>query len=76
VFSFGILISVMSLILEQIFLANIARPRDLATLAVIAVVENFGYRQLCNMWRVWGWYQYLRKQEGWGTMTRQAFKRT
>jgi hypothetical protein len=44
------------------------------TLAAIAVVENFGYRQLCNLWRVWGWYQYLRKQEGWGPMQRQEFK--
>ncbi|HEY5713533.1 MAG TPA: glycosyltransferase [Allosphingosinicella sp.] len=75
VFSFGILMSVLSLILEQVFLAKIDRARDLATLAAIAVVENFGYRQLCNLWRVWGWYQYLRKQEGWGPMTRQEFKR-
>jgi cellulose synthase/poly-beta-1,6-N-acetylglucosamine synthase-like glycosyltransferase len=74
VFSFGILMSVLSLILEQIFLAKIARARDLATLAAIAVVENLGYRQLCNLWRVWGWYQYLRKQEGWGPMQRQEFK--
>jgi hypothetical protein len=66
--------SVLSLILEQVFLAKIARARDLATLAAIAVVENFGYRQLCNLWRDWGWYQYLRKQEGWGPMRRQEFK--
>ena len=74
VFSFGILMSVLSLILEQVFLAKVTRARDLATLAAVAVVENFGYRQLCNLWRVWGWYQYLRKQEGWGPMRRQEFK--
>ena len=74
VFSFGILMSVSSLILEQCLLARIGRRRDLATLAAIAVVENFGYRQLCNLWRVRGWYQYLRRQEGWGPMTRQAFR--
>jgi len=76
VFSFGILMSVLSLILEQALLARITRPRELAILAAVAVVENFGYRQLCNLWRVWGWWQYLRKHEGWGPMTRQEFKRT
>ena len=76
VFSFGILISVLSLILEQVFLARIVRARDLAKLALIAVIENFGYRQLCNLWRLRGWYQYLRKQEGWGAMQRQEFKQT
>ena len=74
VFSVGILVSVLSLILEQILLARITRARDLATLAAIAVVENFGYRQLCNWWRIVGWYQYLRKKEGWGPMQRQEFK--
>jgi cellulose synthase/poly-beta-1,6-N-acetylglucosamine synthase-like glycosyltransferase len=76
VFAIGILVSVLSLILEQILLARIERARDLATLAAIAVVENFGYRQLCNWWRIVGWYQYLRKQEGWGPMQRQEFKKT
>ena len=52
VFSLGILMSVLSLILEQILLARFTRPRDLAKLAAIAVIENFGYRQLCNLWRV------------------------
>jgi cellulose synthase/poly-beta-1,6-N-acetylglucosamine synthase-like glycosyltransferase len=75
VFSFGILMSLLSLILEQVFIAKITRKRDLATLAAIAVVENFGYRQLCNLWRVWGWYQYLRKHEQWGPMARKEFKR-
>ena len=75
VFSLGILMSVLSLIMEQVFLAKITRKRDLATLALVAVVENFGYRQLCNLWRVWGWYQYLQKHEQWGPMTRKEFKR-
>ena len=68
--------SVLSLILEQALRARIARPRDMAVLAAIAMMENFGYRRLCNLWRVRGWYRHLRKHEGWGPMTRQEFKRT
>ena len=75
VFSLGILMSVLSLILEQVFVAKISRARELATLGLIAVLENFGYRQLCNLWRVRGWWQYLRKHEQWGLMTRKEFKR-
>jgi cellulose synthase/poly-beta-1,6-N-acetylglucosamine synthase-like glycosyltransferase len=76
VFALGIVMSMLSLILEQVLLGKISRSRELAILAAIAVLENFGYRQLCNLWRVRGWWQYLRKQEGWGPMTRQEFKRT
>jgi cellulose synthase/poly-beta-1,6-N-acetylglucosamine synthase-like glycosyltransferase len=74
IFSFGILMGVSSLIFEQIFIARISRRRDLAMLAAIAVVENFGYRQLSNLWRIWGWHQYLRRRAHWGPMHRKAFK--
>ena len=75
VFSFGILMSVLSLTFGQIMLGKIERLPDMATMGVVAVVENFGYRQLCNLWRIQGWWQYLRKHEQWGTMTRKEFKR-
>ncbi|TIP32099.1 MAG: glycosyltransferase family 2 protein, partial [Mesorhizobium sp.] len=39
-------------------------------LTVAAVIENFGYRQLNNFWRVKGWWQFLRGNQGWGEMTR------
>ena len=44
-------------------------------MGVVALVENFGYRQLCDLWRIQGWWQYLRKHEQWGPMTRKEFKR-
>jgi cellulose synthase/poly-beta-1,6-N-acetylglucosamine synthase-like glycosyltransferase len=75
VFGLGMLMGVFSLIMEQIFVAKITRKRDLATMGLIAVVENFGYRQLCNLWRIWGWWQYLRKHAQWGPMTRKEFRR-
>ena len=75
-FSFGVLMSICCLILEQMLVGKVARARDLALLAAIAVIENFGYRQLCSLWRIQGWWQFLRKQQAWGLMTRQEFKRT
>jgi cellulose synthase/poly-beta-1,6-N-acetylglucosamine synthase-like glycosyltransferase len=73
-FTLGIFISVATLILEEVELRRFPRASDLAILTAVSVIENFGYRQLANLWRLRGWWQFLRKQEGWGTMTRKGFK--
>ncbi len=49
------------------------RARDLLILIGVFIVENFGYRQLNNWWRVVGYWQFLRKQQGWGEMKRKGF---
>jgi hypothetical protein len=74
-FVFGIFISVGSLILEEVELRRFPRASDLAVLTLVAVLENFGYRQICNIWRLQGYWQYLRGQHGWGTMTRIGLRR-
>ncbi|MET0156069.1 MAG: glycosyltransferase [Rickettsiales bacterium] len=71
-FMFGIFISVMSLVLEEISLKRFAHAKSLALLGAVAVVENFGYRQYTNLWRIAGWYRFLRKKQVWGKMTRVA----
>lgn len=73
VFVFGIFISVASLVLEEAELKRFPHARDLALLTLIAVVENFGYRQLNNFWRLKGYWQYLRSDDSWGEMTRSGF---
>ena len=72
-FVFGVFISVCGLILEEMELRRVPRASDLALLAIIAVIENFGYRQLNNIWRVIGWWEFLRKKKSWGAMTRKGF---
>jgi cellulose synthase/poly-beta-1,6-N-acetylglucosamine synthase-like glycosyltransferase len=72
-FLFGVFISVCTLILEEIELRRVPHATDLATLAFIAVIENFGYRQLNNIWRIIGWWEFLRKKTNWGEMTRKGF---
>lgn len=73
-FTFGIFVSVATLILEEVELRRFPRARDLAVLTLISVLENFGYRQISNFWRLRGFWQFLRKQQGWGEMTRKGFQ--
>ena len=65
VFVFGIFISVGSLILEELELRRVPRPLDLLILTGTAVLENFGYRQLNNVWRVVGCWQFVRGATSW-----------
>jgi cellulose synthase/poly-beta-1,6-N-acetylglucosamine synthase-like glycosyltransferase len=74
-FSYGVFISVGALILEELELRRLPRARHLVVLTAVALLENFGYRQLTNVWRIRGWWQFLRGEQGWGTMTRKGFKR-
>jgi cellulose synthase/poly-beta-1,6-N-acetylglucosamine synthase-like glycosyltransferase len=74
-FVFGVFISVGSLILEELELRRITRARDLAVLTAAAVMENFGYRQLNNFWRILGFWRWIRGAEGWGAMSRAGFRK-
>jgi cellulose synthase/poly-beta-1,6-N-acetylglucosamine synthase-like glycosyltransferase len=73
VFVIGVFISACSLILEEMELKRVPRARDLLILIGVSIVENFGYRQINNWWRVVGYWQFLRKQQGWGEMKRKGF---
>ena len=73
-FTFGVVISVGALALEESELRRFPRATDLLTLTAVAVIENFGYRQINNLWRLRGVWQYLRKSQSWGTMTRKGFR--
>lgn len=72
-FSFGITVSTGALILEELELKRVTGPKGLLVLLGAAIIENFGYRQINNLWRVRGYWQWLRKSEAWGTMTRRGF---
>ncbi len=73
VFSYGVFVSVASLALEEAELQRFGRARDLVILTAAAILENFGYRQLNNFWRLRGFWQYLRADQSWGEMTRTGF---
>lgn len=70
---FGVMLSILAVLLEEVSYAAFPRWRDLARIAAVAVIENFGYRQLTVIWRVRGIWAYLRGQKQWGAMTRKGF---
>jgi cellulose synthase/poly-beta-1,6-N-acetylglucosamine synthase-like glycosyltransferase len=74
-FVFGIVISVGGVVLQELELRYLPKVRHLVVIFAAAILENFGYRQLCNVWRVVGAWKYLRGAEGWGVMTRKGFRR-
>lgn len=73
-FCCGVTVSTGAVILQELRLARFERTRDLVILLLAAVAENFGYRQLCNIWRIRGTWDYMRGTSGWGTMTRKGFR--
>ncbi|MBN3787860.1 glycosyltransferase [Burkholderia sp. Ac-20353] len=73
VFLFGMFLSVSSLVLAELATQPFPRLGDLLRLALAAMIENFGYRQLNSFWRMLGWWQFLRKDKSWGEMTRVGF---
>ena len=70
---FGVLLSTLALMLEELSFHVYPRRRDLLLLFAVAVLENFGYRQINVWWRLTGIWQWLRgKRGGWGAMQRKG----
>jgi cellulose synthase/poly-beta-1,6-N-acetylglucosamine synthase-like glycosyltransferase len=70
---FGIAVSIGGLALAEAQLRRLEKTSDLVLLALVAVLENFGYRQLCMIWRVQGLWQFVIGDKSWGVMTRKGF---
>jgi cellulose synthase/poly-beta-1,6-N-acetylglucosamine synthase-like glycosyltransferase len=73
---YGTMISVASVLLEELSFRRYLRLADVFKLLAAAVLENFGYRQLTSWWRLRGTIDYWRGQTGWGTMTRKGLATT
>lgn len=72
-FGTGFLLSISSILLEEITFRTYPRKTDLLILIFAAFVENFGYRQMQSFWRLEGIIKWLlRTESSWGTMTRNA----
>lgn len=68
----GVALSTAAILLEEMWLRRYSSASDLCWLFLGAVVENFGYRQLTALWRVWATFDYLRGTGGWGHIQRQG----
>jgi cellulose synthase/poly-beta-1,6-N-acetylglucosamine synthase-like glycosyltransferase len=69
----GVLQSTSALLLEEMSFHLYPEPRQVFALFLIAVLENFGYRQLTLVWRMQGLLNWMfGTRPKWGTMTRSA----
>jgi cellulose synthase/poly-beta-1,6-N-acetylglucosamine synthase-like glycosyltransferase len=71
----GMLISLNGLFLEEIVFHVYPKFRHLLLLFLVAILENFGWRQLMNIWRLVGTIHWLVRSEAkWGNMKRRRSK--
>ncbi len=71
----GMLLSVNAMLLEELSFGMYARPAQQLRLFAVAVLENFGYRQLNSCWRFYGtllWLFGLRRKYRWGHIHRDG----
>lgn len=69
----GVLLSTSAIMLEELSFHMYPRFKQLALLYLIAIVENFGFRQLTAIWRFQGLIRWIRGGEHkWETLTRSA----
>jgi len=70
---YGTLISLSAVLLEELSFRRYPRVIDLLMLTLYGCLENFGYRQLTSWWRIVGLFDFLRRRQAWGAMTRTGF---
>jgi cellulose synthase/poly-beta-1,6-N-acetylglucosamine synthase-like glycosyltransferase len=69
----GVLLSINALLLEEMSFHLYPRPKQLATLFLVSIAENFGYRQINSYWRLVGLFKWaFGKTIKWGEMKRTA----
>ncbi|MFC5578693.1 glycosyltransferase family 2 protein [Lysobacter niabensis] len=71
----GVLLSANALVLEELSFHLYPRPGQQFKLFLVAIFENFGYRQLTSVWRLMGlvrWLVRLRGRSRWGRVRRNA----
>jgi cellulose synthase/poly-beta-1,6-N-acetylglucosamine synthase-like glycosyltransferase len=71
--SYGLVLSFSAVLMEERAFRRYPDGRDLVRLLLVAVLENFGYRQLMVVVRARAWWTLLRRRSGWGEMTRAGF---
>jgi cellulose synthase/poly-beta-1,6-N-acetylglucosamine synthase-like glycosyltransferase len=71
--SYGTLLSIWAIVLEELSFKRYRRRRDLMKLVWFALIEGIGYRQMTVLFRLNAFWKFWRGVESWGRMTRQGF---
>jgi cellulose synthase/poly-beta-1,6-N-acetylglucosamine synthase-like glycosyltransferase len=69
----GLLLSISALVIEELSFRRYRKPRELVRLLAYAVLENFGYHQIHDVWRGLGYIDIMRGTKGWGVQQRRGF---
>jgi cellulose synthase/poly-beta-1,6-N-acetylglucosamine synthase-like glycosyltransferase len=69
----GVLLSLAAVLLEDLAFRRFERQGELLQLVAYCLAENFGYRQLMTLYRVRGFFAYLRGNKAWGEISRVGF---
>ena len=69
----GVLLSLSAVLLEDTAFRRYGHLRDLLRLIAYSVFENVGYRQVITLYRVRGFFAYLRGNKAWGEIERVGF---
>jgi cellulose synthase/poly-beta-1,6-N-acetylglucosamine synthase-like glycosyltransferase len=70
---FGTLISIGSVVIEEMTYHRYNESRDLSRLILACFLEHFPYRQLNTLWRLRGLWQYAFGRGSWATIDRIGF---
>jgi hypothetical protein len=68
-FLVGIVLSIAARVLEEFNFRRQQRARDVVAMVLYSVLENFGYRQLNDVWRVLALVDLARNKQGWGAQS-------
>lgn len=72
-YGYGAILTLATLVLDEMSYRKYRRLRDHFTLLGFALIENIGYRQLTVLWRLRGLVGFLRQRSDWGGMERRGF---
>jgi len=71
---YGLCLSLATLLLEELSFRRYRRRRDLLRLVGVAVLENFGLRQLHSWWRLVALLTWRGRPQTWQSAPRQGFQ--
>jgi cellulose synthase/poly-beta-1,6-N-acetylglucosamine synthase-like glycosyltransferase len=74
-FLLGIALTIAALALEEFNFRRHTHGRDVFRMLAYAVLENLGYRQLNDAWRLLALLDLARRKQGWGAQVRRGIGR-
>ncbi len=72
VFLYGVVLSTLSVCLEELSFKKYKKVKHLIILMVAALLENFGYRQMTAFWRFKGFIEFYMGKRDWGKMEKEG----